>query len=137
MDVTSDLETQQYWVVFSGQTDKFWLRLLKPGFRHCYVLINDGLRWISVDPMLHRMEVLMHHVPPDFDLPGWLESRGLKSLAVRQTGFQDKPMVPMPFSCVETVKRIIGLRKLSLFTPWQLYRHLSKLTSKEIKSWEA
>jgi hypothetical protein len=32
-------------VVFAGHTDVAWLRrLLRPGFRHCFVALNDGVR---------------------------------------------------------------------------------------------
>jgi len=30
------------WVVFSGEADLPWLKILKEGYRHCYVLLNDG-----------------------------------------------------------------------------------------------
>ena len=50
-------EGQNAWVVFSGQTEISWLKFLRPGFRHCYVLINDGERWTSIDPLSHITEV--------------------------------------------------------------------------------
>ena len=31
-----------------------------------------------------------------------------------------------PYSCVESVKRILGIRAGLVLTPWQLYRHLYK-----------
>ncbi len=61
------------WVVFTGQTDRPWLRFLRPGFRHCFVLLNDGRQWMSFDPMLNHIEVkIQHSVNADFDLPNWL-----------------------------------------------------------------
>jgi len=30
----------------------------------------------------------------------------------------------MPHTCVEAVKRVIGLHARFIITPWQLYRHL-------------
>jgi len=32
----------------------------------------------------------------------------------------------MPFSCVEAVKRVLGIHKSFILTPWQLYRFLRK-----------
>ena len=116
---------QEIWVVFNGRTDLPWLRLLKPGFRHCYVMINDGERWVSVDPLSHYMEIVVHHhLPVDFDLPGWLEKRGLCVVKAEKQYGHTRPAPAMPFSCVEAVKRILGIHKRFLFTPWQLYRHL-------------
>lgn len=117
------------WVVFSGRTDLPWLRLLKPGFRHCFVLMNDGACWFSLDPMSHCTEVSVHHhVPMSFDLPRWLAGRGYKIIRVKAAR-EPKPAPWMVFTCVEAVKRVIGLRSRMIFTPWQLYRHLSNLSN--------
>lgn len=123
-------QVQQAWVVFSGQTDLCMLRFLKPGFRHCFVLLNDGNCWISIDPMSHYTEILVHQVKPDFDLPGWLEKRGHRIVS---TAINHQKTVPAPFgifSCVEAVKRILGIHALFIITPWQLYRYLTT-TSKQ------
>lgn len=114
------------WVVFSGQTDVPWLRVLRPGFRHCFVLLHDGSDWLSVDPMLHYTDVQIHRAPPGFDLPRWLESRG--QIVVSATIHRGllRPAPWSLFSCVEAVKRVLGLRAPLVFTPWQLYRHLTE-----------
>lgn len=125
---------QKAWVVFSGQTEFSWLKFLRPGFRHCYVLLNDGERWSSVDPLSHFTEVAIHHhVPPDFDLPAWLESRGLKPVFAPVRRPLKKPAPLMLFTCVEAVKRILGIHRRFILTPWQLYRYLEKGDS----SWAA
>lgn len=114
------------WVVFSGKADLFCLRLLKPGFRHCFVIINDGCNWLSLDPMLNHMDVQIHHdVPPTYDLPSWLEAQGLRVVAAPLSRALKKPAPPMLFTCVEAIKRVLGLRARFVFTPWQLYRHLT------------
>src|SRR3546814_13166598 len=35
---------------------------------------------------------------------------------------------PLPFSCVETVKRLIGLQSWTIRTQWELYQHLRKIS---------
>jgi hypothetical protein len=120
---------QNAWVVFSGQTDISWLRFLKPGFRHCYVLLNDGERWTSIDPLSHVTEVSVHHhVPADFDLPGWLELRGNRVLKAPMRRDITRAAPFMLFTCVEAVKRVIGVHSRGIVTPWQLYRHLKFAT---------
>lgn len=116
---------QEAWVVFSAQADLRWLKILKSGFRHCAVLLNDGDNWITVDPLSNYTDILVHKVPVDFDLPGWMCQRGHKVVKASI----DKVPTPAPwslFSCVEVVKRILGIHKRFIFTPWQLYRHLTK-----------
>ncbi len=118
-------EGQNAWVVFSGQTEISWLKFLKPGFRHCYVLINDGERWTSIDPLSHVTEISVHHhVPSDFDLPGWLQSRGNRVVRAPLNRDITKAAPFMLFTCVEAVKRVLGIHRRGIVTPWQLYRHL-------------
>lgn len=121
------------WVVFSGKADVAWLRFLRPGFRHCYVLLHDGEQWLSVDPMLHHMDVQAYpHLSSDFDLPSWLRARDQIVIPAPVSRTRTKPAPWRPFTCVEAVKRILGLHRGTLWTPWQLYQHL---TSKETLSW--
>ena len=118
-------EGQNAWVVFSGQTEISWLKFLKPGFRHCYVLINDGERWTSIDPLSHVTEISVHHhVPYDFDFPGWLQSRGNRVVRAPLNRDITKAAPFMLFTCVEAVKRVLGIHRRGIVTPWQLYRHL-------------
>lgn len=113
------------WVVFSGQADRPWLKLLRPGFRHCFVILNDGRHWLSFDPMLNHIDLRVHdHVPAEFDLPGWLRMRGQKVIVAPVDHTRKKPVPVSLFTCVEAVKRVLGLHRFFIVTPWQLYRHL-------------
>ncbi|MGB0719002.1 MAG: hypothetical protein ACPGRX_00925 [Bdellovibrionales bacterium] len=142
--IQSNTQTQkpEAWVVFSGQADLPWLRVLKPGFRHCYVMINDGKHWISIDPLSSYTDIAVHHLPQDFDLPRWMQKRGhmiVKAPISKVT----RPAPWMVFTCVEAVKRVLGIHRRMIITPWQLYRHLMQThqySSKTIKgdlAWEA
>ncbi len=117
---------QKMWIVFSDQTDLPWLRLLKKGYRHCFVLIHDGKNWISIDPMAHYMDVLVHHVDGDFDFPVWLAERGHMVVPAEFECNALRPCPLMPFSCVEVCKRILGIRHRLIITPWALYRHVTR-----------
>ncbi|MBI1425821.1 MAG: hypothetical protein GC149_20550 [Gammaproteobacteria bacterium] len=113
------------WVVFSGQADRPWLKLLRPGFRHCFVIVNDGAHWVSFDPMLNHIDLRVHdHVPAEFDLPRWLEQRGQIVVEAKIDRSRKNPAPVALFTCVEAVKRVLGLHRFFILTPWQLYRHL-------------
>lgn len=117
-------EGNDAWVVFSGRADLPWLKLLKPGFRHCFVVLNDGQHWITLDPLSNYMDIIVHAVPPEFDFPGWLSARG--HMVVKTICTQPPKSAPWGlFSCVEAVKRVLGLHSPFVFTPWQLYRRLT------------
>lgn len=122
----ASLSEQKAWVVFSGKADVPWLRLLKPGFRHCFVLLHDGRHWLSVDPMLNYMDVQYQKVPRDFDVADWLKERGETIVPAPVCRDVKIPAPWSPFTCVEAVKRVLGIHARGVLTPWQLYRYLNK-----------
>ena len=121
-------------LVFSGRTGVTWLRWLRPGFRHCFVALDDGTEWLTVDPLLHRLEVRASGLPSEFDLAG--EYRRM-DLAVIEVAPAAVPLRRAPlglFTCVETVKRLLGIRARWILTPWQLYRFLARISAAEARS---
>ncbi|MCB9979425.1 MAG: hypothetical protein H6862_07485 [Rhodospirillales bacterium] len=116
-------------VVFTGETEIRWLRFfLKPGFRHCFVLVRKGGRWISFDPLAHRIDLDAPEVPDGFDLPEWLDQRGFTVVPAWIDRRVRGPAFFAPMNCVEAVKRVLGLRARCVVTPWRLYRHLKKIS---------
>lgn len=115
------------WVAFTGKTELQWLRILKRGFRHCFVVLHDGKRWISLDPLASHTLLTVHDdIPCDFELTTWLRRQaGCRVVPTAVNHSHKKPAPVAPFTCVELVKRAIGLHKRFIFTPWQLYRHLT------------
>lgn len=139
---TQDNQTQQKaWVVFTGQADMAWLKILKPGFHHCFVVLRDAQRWLTLDPLSNHMEARIYDMPGDFNLPLYLRNQGMLVVETHLNHSHQKPAPIMIFTCVETVKRILGLHKRWIITPWQLYRHLTKHYSNHNQkgdlSWEA
>ncbi len=120
-------------VVFSGKADLGWLRLLRPGFRHCFVLLELGDSWICVNPLAHRTSVEVWSLDPATDLPGWL--RAQEGLTVVETTLRQPPRRPSPiglYSCVEAVKRVLGLQERWVLTPGQLHDHLMRRGKKSL-----
>lgn len=113
-------------VVFADATDLWWLRWLRPGFRHCFVALDHGAGWVVVDPMSHHTAVV--HVPQiqEFDLAAWYRLHGMVVVPVALVSPERRVLPLRPYSCVECVKRILGIRAGWVLTPWQLYRHLNK-----------
>ena len=122
-------------VVFSGKADLGWLRLLRPGFRHCFVLLELGGAWVCVNPLAHRTSVEVWSLVPTTDLPGWLRAQA--GLTVVETAVRQPPRRPSPlgiYSCVEAVKRVLGLRARWVLTPGQLHDHLTRSGKKSLNS---
>ena len=121
-------------VVFTDQTDLWWLKFLRRGFRHCFILIRFADVWISVDALAHKTEVMRIDIPDHFSLMQWLENQGETVIKTQITPAKLKPYSPSFFTCVENVKRIIGIRKPFIITPWRLYKFLTAHNEKEIKN---
>ncbi len=128
-----ECKPQDAWVVFSGETDLPYLKILKSGFRHCFILLNDGQRWMSIDPLSPYMDIqIYHHIESEFCLPDWLKVRGYKVVKTQINKQHNKPAPWMFFTCVESIKRILGIHNRYILTPWQLYRHLINYNNSEI-----
>lgn len=112
-------------VVFSGRTDLWWLRLLKPGFRHCLLLLRAPGGWIAYDPMAHGTAVFHLADMPAGNLVADILARGLVVVPARPRQPPVRPAPLAPFTCVEAVKRALGIHARRVFTPWQLFRYLT------------
>ncbi|SDG53474.1 hypothetical protein SAMN05216241_11920 [Limimonas halophila] len=111
-------------VIFAGRAELGWLRVLKPGFRHCFAAVHDGHGWILYDPLSHATDI--RALPPATaeDLAAWFRARGHTVVAVPRRRVRRRPAPWGPFTCVEALKRLLGIRARRVWTPWQLYRHL-------------
>ncbi len=111
-------------VVFTGETQLKWLKLFKPGFRHCFIALKTHGRWIVYNPLSHQTMISVHKDLSVDDMVKRLVELGCKVIqcAVRKAPAQTAPW--RPYTCVEAVKRVLGIQDGWILTPWQLYRHL-------------
>ena len=49
--MASDGAGQTVWLAFGGVADQPWLRLLRPGFRHCFAALGDEAGWTVIEPL--------------------------------------------------------------------------------------
>ena len=113
-------------MVFADNTDLKLLRLLRSGFRHCFVAVRREGGWVICDPLSHQTDLSVIKGFGADELAAWYRSHGLR---VIETCIRAAPSCPAPirpYTCVEAVKRVLGLHAGWVITPWQLYRLLQK-----------
>ena len=111
--------------IFEDQLEAVEMTSQSKGYDYTdLALLTDGRRWVAVDPLAGFTDVAVLDLPAEFDLPGWYRAQGLTVDAAPLRRPAD-PAPWGPFTCVEAVKRLIGLRARRVLTPWQLHRHLT------------
>ncbi|HEX2524949.1 MAG TPA: hypothetical protein VHL31_01440 [Geminicoccus sp.] len=114
-------------VVFEDRSDSRWLTWLRPGFRHCYCLVRAERGWILIDPLLRSLHVSWLDLPKEFDLVEHYVGLGRIVITGRCPSFQAAFARLYPVTCVEIVKRTLGLGHVRAWTPYQLHRALVDL----------
>jgi len=113
-------------VVFADHASCVWLQFLQRGFRHCFVVLRAGAVWLACEPLKDRIELDVLALPPDFDLAAFYGAQGHRVLQGRRPPPRPRrAFAPAPLTCVTVVKRLLGIYAPRVWTPWQLYAHLT------------
>lgn len=113
-------------VVFVDDTDLKYLRILRRGFRHCFVAVASGDGWVICDPLSHQTNLGFVGGLHEADLASWYRALGLRVIETRTRPAPCRPAPIRPFTCVEAVKRVLGIHAPWVLTPWQLYRLMTQ-----------
>ena len=111
-------------MIFSNEGVHWAAPMLKQGFRHVAVAVLNGGYWIGIDPVMGTPDIRVI-AGPDHDLAGQYRSEGF---TVVETDIR-KNAGPFPFAlanCVGAVKAILGLNAPLIWTPFGLFKHLTK-----------
>ncbi len=111
-------------VIFSGISSLWYLKFLKNGFKHCFVIIEDGDGSLLLDSL--SVGVNLCRINCDIDeVRNWYEDNDFRVLEVKNSDERESVGLMLGiFTCVEMVKHVIRLRKASVLTPYQLYRYM-------------
>lgn len=119
-------------VVFQDEVSLWWLRLLRPGFRHCYLLLPCGENsYLELNAYSNCLLVQIRRFGVGYDYLAELERQGktlIRDVLVEKAPLKPAPLAP--FSCVELVKRVLGIHDFFLITPNQLYKKIKNCRKK-------
>lgn len=112
-------------VAFADETRLKRLRPLRPGFRHCFVLLERSGGAVLVDPLSDRLAV---EAFPGLTMTDAAERWREAGFTVVEARVRDpgRPAPIAPMTCVEVVKRALGLQGRAVVTPWQLHEALRR-----------
>lgn len=113
------------WVVFSPVTTLWYLKFLRRGFKHCFVILEDNGYFFIVDPLSSKIELMTFHILGDMFIKEFekLDMKVVKVFINDNVATSWKFGI---FTCVEVVKRILGISSIRVITPYQLYKYLLK-----------
>lgn len=125
------VERKRAIVAFGGSPELKLLRYLKPGFRHCFALVLSQGVWVMYNPLSIGTEIDVWPGDCEEQLRHWLNLNGYTILDAHVQALRPGPLPWTLFSCVEAVKRVLGVRKPWILTPWQLFNHLNEKVGKK------
>ena len=111
----------QVLVIFAESSEKWRWLPLHSGFGHVFLVLDDQINWILVDPLSTHLEVATI-APREFDVAAFYREQGCTVLPATA-----KPSCFLPFglkTCVSFVKAFLGIRAPWIVTPHGLYRAL-------------
>jgi len=115
------------WVVFTAKNDIWFLRFLKTGYKHCFILLQDGEHLISFDPLATHAEIsIISNFSNEDALMSWLINQGHMVVSAKFFDATNKISPIAILNCVESIKRVLGIQKRFISTPYQLYKFLKK-----------
>ncbi|MBI1243602.1 MAG: hypothetical protein GC202_01225 [Alphaproteobacteria bacterium] len=111
-------------VAFTDRTEIAWLRGLRRGFRHCAIWVRAGDFWIAHEALSHQCYVGVLAAVDTRQLRAGLRAAGYRVVKARIAAAPRRLAPVLPLTCVEGVKRLLGIHSWRILTPWQLYRYL-------------
>ncbi len=118
-------------MVFVAETELLRLRFLKPGYRHCFAVVEGRSGWVLYNPLSHYTEVETYPGLEMADIVRYYRDAGHEVVETHMRTPARKPAPLGVFTCVEAVKRVLGIHAVSVVTPWRLRQCLKKIPKTE------
>lgn len=121
--------TEDWYVIFTDSNHKSWfMSILQPGFKHVYAMkkTSGGFFWMIVDPCRTHIDIRQEMVS-DYPHPRLYAGDEAVILPIRATINGSKRRSHLcHINCVEVVKGLLGIKSFFTWTPWMLYKYLTR-----------
>ncbi|MBN2676243.1 MAG: hypothetical protein JXR30_03260 [Alphaproteobacteria bacterium] len=124
MTLFSNYQWQKTYVLFRNEQQMKFLRILKKNFRHCAVVFKSQDFYLHIDPTFFRIETRIF--PKNADLLSFLQKEGWSILETPYLPSTPSSLRLNWIDCVSLTKRLLGIKKWGIFTPYQLYKYLTR-----------
>jgi hypothetical protein len=111
-------------VVFEDRAERGLIRLLRPGFRHCYCLLGTDDFWTVCDPLKSIISIQTVYGLSLSEIVSAYRNSGRIAIAGRLKVCPAGWRLFRPMTCVEIVKCLLGLESPGTITPSQLHAML-------------
>ena len=121
---TSPIQGFRYpyaYVAFGGTPAHWWMHFLKKGFYHCALVLGNGRDWVLIDPLVHFTDLI---ILKNVSIVKALQKKGYRLIRTTPHIPDLTPVQFRPMTCVETVKRFLGINQAKIWTPYQLFKFL-------------
>lgn len=113
-------------IVVFGSSSLRYLQVLKAGYQHCSVITQDKGNWHLMDPLSNGTHITELGEAAPSEILALFSNDGYDAIAVQRRPPLPKEMPWALYTCVEAVKRVLGLHNRWIVTPWQLRQFLSQ-----------
>lgn len=107
--------------------DWLWRRVLRYGFKHCLVFLDDGEYWVGFDNS-DGAPLVQVYADNDFELADHF--RATPGYTVQEIALERRRALPGGLglnNCVTAIKRLLCIRAWWVQTPYRLYCHLERV----------
>lgn len=109
----------------------WWQRYLKKGYSHSFLVIYDGYFWIKMELTTGYMDICVLPFYNNNTIEDVLRGIDCTYQFIETWRRQRYRSIIAPWSCVEAIKAVIGVRALHVLTPYQLFKYIEAHHGKE------
>lgn len=123
---TTTTVTNKAYVVF-GDSNLWFLKCLKKGYRHCSIVYNTGSSYIAIDPCA---SITIVDCGSKKDMINLLKTRDRASTVVEVDVPDHRYCTGVRLdicTCVGNIKSLLGIIDIKVQTPHQLFKRLLKM----------